>query len=139
MNTALTMTDVAAAFPGIRLSTVLRTLAPLVVPKIYRWILDWLPDRLIALSVDGIQLPQQSSRFGIPQGAPLSPVLFGLVCVATLEGLASGASYVDDCSWAIRFSSPQQHQRDSHRFLDAVKEGLSMHGLSLDTGQVKGA
>jgi hypothetical protein len=33
MNTALIMTDVAAAFPGTRPSTVLRTLAPLVDPK----------------------------------------------------------------------------------------------------------
>jgi hypothetical protein len=40
MNTALIMTDVAAAFPGTRPSTVLRTLAPMVDPKIYRWILD---------------------------------------------------------------------------------------------------
>jgi hypothetical protein len=52
MNTALIMTDVAAAFPGRRPSTVLRTLAPLVDPTIYRWILDWLSDRSIALSVD---------------------------------------------------------------------------------------
>jgi hypothetical protein len=137
MNTALIMTDVAAAFPGTRPSTVLRTLAPLVDPKIYRWILDWLSDRSIALSVDGIQSPQQSSRCGIPQGSPLSPVLFGLVCAATLKGLPSGASYVDDCSWAIPFSSPQQVQRDSHRLLDAVKDRFEMHGLSLDIGKLE--
>jgi hypothetical protein len=44
MNTALIMTDVAAAFPGTRPSTVHRTLAPLVDPKIYQWILDWVSD-----------------------------------------------------------------------------------------------
>jgi hypothetical protein len=76
MNTALIMTDVAAAFPGTRPSTAVRTLAPLVDPKIYRWILDWLSDRSIALSVDGIQSPQQSSRCEIPEGSPVSPVLF---------------------------------------------------------------
>jgi hypothetical protein len=36
MNTAPIMTDIAAAFPGTRLLTVLRTLAQLVDPKIYR-------------------------------------------------------------------------------------------------------
>jgi hypothetical protein len=40
MNTGLKMTEVAAAFPGTRPSTVLRTIAPLVDPKIYRWILS---------------------------------------------------------------------------------------------------
>jgi hypothetical protein len=89
------------------------------------------------VSVDGIQSPQQSSRCGIPQGSPLSPVLFGLVCAATLKGLPSGASYVDDCSWAIPFSSPQQLQRDSHRLLDAVKDRFEMHGLSLDIGKLE--
>jgi hypothetical protein len=44
MDTALIMTDIAVAFPGTHPSTVLRTLAPLVDPKIYRWILDWLSD-----------------------------------------------------------------------------------------------
>jgi hypothetical protein len=137
MNTALIMTDVAAAFPGTRPSTVLRTLVPLVDPKIYRWILAWLSNRSIALSVDGIESPQQSSRCGIPQGSPLSPVRFGLVCAATLKGLPSGASYVDDCSWAIPFSSPQRLQRDSHRLLDAVKDRFDMHGLSLDIGKLE--
>jgi hypothetical protein len=58
MNPALIMTDVAAAIPGTRPSTVLRTLAPLVDPTIYRWILDWLSDRSIGLSVARIQSPQ---------------------------------------------------------------------------------
>jgi hypothetical protein len=101
------------------------------------WILDWLSDRSIALSIDGIQSQQQSSRFGIPQRSLLSPVLFGLVCAATLNGLPSGASYVHDCSWAIPFSSPQQLQRESHRLLDAVKDRFEMHGLSLETGKLE--
>jgi hypothetical protein len=137
MNTALIMTEVVAAFPGTWPSTVLRILAPLVDPKIYRSILDWHCDRSIALSVDGIQSPQQSSRCGIPQGSPLSPDRFGLVCAATLNGLPSGASYVDDCSWAIPFSSPQQLQRDSHGLRDAVKDRFEMHGLSLDIGKLE--
>jgi hypothetical protein len=41
MNTALIMTDVAAAFPGTQPSTLLRTLAPLIDPHIYRWIQNW--------------------------------------------------------------------------------------------------
>jgi hypothetical protein len=100
-------------------------------------ILDWLSDRSIALSVDGIKSPPQSSRCRITQGSPLSPVLFGLVCAATLKGLPTGASYVDDCSWAIRFSSPQRLQRESYRLLDAVKDRFEMHGLSLDTGKLE--
>jgi hypothetical protein len=78
MNTALIMTGVAAAFPGIRPSTVLRTIAPLVDPQIYDWIFDWVSDRSIALSVDEIQSRQERSRCGIPQGLSLSPIVLGL-------------------------------------------------------------
>jgi hypothetical protein len=60
-------------------------------------------------------------------GTPLSPVLFGLVCASTLQALPEGASYVDDCSLAIPFSSPRQLQLDSSRLLDAVKEQFESH------------
>jgi ribonuclease HI len=137
MNTALIMTDVAAAFPGTQPSTVLRTLAPLIDPLIYRWIQNWFTNRSISMTLDGLVGEQTESRCWIPQGSRLSPVLFGLVCASTLQALPEGSSYVDDCSWAIPFSSPRQLQRDSSRLLDAVKEQFEGHGLLLDTGKLE--
>jgi hypothetical protein len=92
MNTALIMTDVAAAFPGTQPSTVLRTLAPLIYPLIYRWIQNWFTNRSISMTLDGIVGEKTESRCGIPQGSPLSPVLFGLVCASTLQELPEGSS-----------------------------------------------
>jgi ribonuclease HI len=89
------------------------------------------------MTLDGLVGEKTESRCGIPQGSPLSPVLFGLVCASTLQALPEGASYVDDCSWAIPFSSPRQLQRDSSRLLDAVKEQFEGHGLLLDTGKLE--
>jgi hypothetical protein len=89
------------------------------------------------MTLDGIVGGMTESRCGIPQGSPLSPVLFGLVCASTLQPLPEGASYVDDCSWAIPFNSPRQLQRDSSRLLDAVKEQFEGHGLLLDTGKLE--
>jgi hypothetical protein len=129
MNTALIMTDVAAAFPARQPSTVHHTLAPLVDPMIYRWSADWLSDRSIGLTIDGIQSPRQEFRCGIPQGSPLSQILFGLVCETALNGLPPGASYVDDCSWAIPFSSPRQLQSEAGQLLDTVNDRFKQHGL----------
>jgi hypothetical protein len=137
MNTALIMTDIAAAFLGTQPSTVLRTLARLIDPLIYRWIQNWLTNRSISMTLDGILGEKTESRCGISQGSPLSPVLFGLVCASTLQALPEGASYVDDCSWAIPFNSPRQLQSDSSRLLDAVKEQFEGHRLSLDTGKLE--
>jgi hypothetical protein len=85
------------------------------------------------MTLDGLGGEKTDSRSGIPQGSPLSPVLLGLVCTCTLQALPERASYVDDCSWAIPFSSPRQLQGDSSRLLDAVKEQFEGHGLLLDT------
>jgi hypothetical protein len=111
--------------------------SPLVDPMIYRWIADWLSDRSIELTIDGIQSPRQESRCGIPQGSPLSPVLFGLVCATALKGLPPGASYVDDCSWAIPFISPRQLQREAGQLLGTVNDRFKQHGLSLDIGKLE--
>jgi hypothetical protein len=89
------------------------------------------------MTLDGIVGEKTESRCGIPQGSPLSPVLFGLVCASTLHALPEGASYVDDCSWNIPFCSPRQLQRDSSRLRDAVKEQFKGQGLSLDTGKLE--
>jgi hypothetical protein len=137
MDTALIMADVAAAFPATQPSTVLHTLAALVDPMIYRWIADWLSDRYIVLTIDGLQSPRQESRCGIPQGSPLSPVLFSLVCATALKRLPPGASYVDDCSWAIPFSSPRQLPPEAGQLLDTVNDRLKQYGLSLDTGKLE--
>jgi hypothetical protein len=45
----------------------------------------------------------QKSR--LPQGSPLSPVLFGLTCGRILKELPEGCSYVDDCAWTISFDN----------------------------------
>jgi hypothetical protein len=89
------------------------------------------------MTLDGIAGEKTESRCGIPQGSSLSPVLFGLVCASTPQALPEGASYVDDCSWAIPFSSLRELQRDSCRHLDALKEQFEGHRLSLDTGKLE--
>jgi hypothetical protein len=70
MNTALIMTDVAAAFPDAQPSTVLRTQAPLIDPLIYRWIQNWFTHRSISKTLDGIVAEKTESRCGIPPGSP---------------------------------------------------------------------
>jgi hypothetical protein len=88
------------------------------------------------MMVDGLVGEMTESRSGIPQGSPLSPIVFGLVCASRRQGLPEGASYVDDCLWAISFSSPRQLQSDSNRLLDACKEQFESHGPLLDTAKL---
>ena len=134
------MTDVAAAFPNTQRSTVLRVLRNLRAdPVIIRWAEGWLSDRKIEMTLDGITGLPRSAGTGIPQGSPVSPVLFRLVCAAALKQLPMGASFVDDCSWFIRFTSQADLQAQTTQLLDSVRAIFAANGLTIDTDKLEAA
>jgi hypothetical protein len=72
---------------------------------------------------------------GLPQGSPLSPVLFGLTCGRILRELPEGCSYVDDCAWTIPFDNfDDKNELGSkvQRLLDQIQEVFRGHGMELD-------
>jgi hypothetical protein len=57
------------------------------------------------MELDGNQGTARDAGSGLPQGSPLSPVLFGLTCGTILKEPPEGCSYVDDCAWTIPFDN----------------------------------
>lgn len=101
---AILMVDVSAAFPNTSRSEIRQTLRD-AGPDIARWIDQWLEDRNISMELDGHQGSERDAGSALPQGSPLSPVLFDLTCGRTLNELPDGCSYVDDCAWTIAFDN----------------------------------
>jgi hypothetical protein len=97
-HTAVLMVDVSAAFPNTSRDEVRETLRN-ADPGVAKWVDTWLDNRQIAMELDGNSGPLRSAGSGLPQGSPLSPVLFGLTCGRILKELPDGCSYVDDCAW----------------------------------------
>jgi hypothetical protein len=98
------MVDVAAAFPNTSRSEIRHTLRN-ADPNIAHWVDQWLEDRNISMELDGHQGRIRDAGSGIPQGSPLSPMLFGLTCGRILKELPDSCSYVDDCAWTIEFDN----------------------------------
>jgi hypothetical protein len=74
-------------------------------------------------------------RVGRPQGLPLSPVLFGLICGRILEELLEGCNYVDDCAWTISFDNlgdKIEVASKVRRLLDQAPTVFHKHRMELD-------
>jgi hypothetical protein len=78
-HTAVLMVDISAAFPNTSKNEVKETLKN-GDPAIAQCVDTWLANRQITMELDGNQGSPRDAGNGLPQGSPLSPVLFGLTC-----------------------------------------------------------
>jgi hypothetical protein len=125
---------ISAAFPNTSRNEVRETLKN-ADPGIARWVDRWLDNRRIAMELDGNRGSIRNAGSGLPQGSPLSPVLFGLACGRILEELPEGCSYVDDCAWTISFDNlgdKNELASKVRRLLDQVRTVFRKHGMELD-------
>jgi hypothetical protein len=103
MNAGLSTTviglDIAGAFDSVWHAGLLRQCCDLLPTGCTRWITAFLRDRSAAVLEDGAVSPAFPLRTGVPQGSPLSPLLY-IFFTASLpvpRGELRGASvYADD-------------------------------------------
>jgi hypothetical protein len=72
---------------------------------------------------------------GLPQGSPLSLVLFGLTCERILKELLDGCSDVDHYAWSMPFESlSDKNELDSivQRLLHKIEVVFRKGGMELD-------
>ena len=107
--------DVRAAFPSVNADCLTRRLEEGgVEPFIVRWVRDFMSERSIALGTNGEDHTIENVRTGLPQGSPVSPLLFavymggihGQVCMR-VQGVR-GLSFVDDVMWLATGTSVRE-------------------------------
>jgi hypothetical protein len=127
------MVDILAAFPNTLRTEARKTLKH-TDPKIARWADQWLDNRKILMELDGNQGALRDAGSGLPQGLPLSSVLFGLTCGRILEELPDGCSYVDDCARTIAFDNladKNELASKVQRLLNQAPSAFCKHGMEL--------
>jgi hypothetical protein len=128
------MVDVTAAFPNTSKNEVRETLGD-ADPSIARRVDKWLEDRKIQMELDGSQGAVRDAGSGLPQGSPLSPVVFGLTCGRILKQYPEGCSYVDDCAWTIPFDNigdKNDLAPKVQKLLKKIQGVFHRHGMGLD-------
>jgi ribonuclease HI len=99
--------DIKGAFDYVSKPRLLRILAKLGLPSNLRiWVSSFLSDRTIQLAFDGcIQPAPVSIDIGIPQGSPISPILFLLYVRDIVAEGEFQLSYIDDFCIAVTSNS----------------------------------
>nr|GAT43545.1 predicted protein [Mycena chlorophos] len=78
--------DISQAFPTVSHERLLFNLRKRRVPKeVVRWVQSFLSDRKTTLKFDDLTSEPRDASFGIPQGSPMSPVLYLFYAADLLE------------------------------------------------------
>jgi len=117
----------------------LRKLKDLGLPtSLIAWVSTFLKDRLIRLSFDGQTEGFQGLNTGIPQGSPISPILFliyirGLFHSNTVKFL----SYIDDISLTYASTSLKKNTRVLTAEIAKLYELASKNAIEFDLAKTE--
>ena len=110
--------DVAAAFPSVARGCLLqKTRNTGTDEDLVRWTDSFMRDRRVVMSVDGRGDDAREATTGLPQGSPVSPVLFAIYIAETHEAVESQVeecqriSFVDGVTWLVEGAVNEVVQR----------------------------
>ena len=106
--TGALLMDVAAAFPSVARGSHLRKMRAMGIDEnLVSWTDSFMRDRRVIMSVDGQDDNPREVTTGLPQGSPISPVLFAIYIAdihVAVEGQVQdsrGISFVNDVTWLV--------------------------------------
>jgi len=107
---AVLLMDVKGAFPHVAKGNLIKRMEDMgFEANLVRWVESFMEERKVIMSMDGKEGDSMDVETAVPQGSPVSPVLF----VIYLSGLfgqvenkeeecgREGISFVDDVAWVV--------------------------------------
>lgn len=142
IRTTAMMVDVKGAFDKVHRDTLLKALGSLQVPEVaIRWICSFLSERSTSQVIDGWVLASRPVQVGIPQGSPISPLLFLLHTTPIYRLIrAYGVQvigYIDDITVYTRGTATGNTAKLT-RVLKAIHSWSDVHHMEIDYGDKLG-
>jgi len=107
---AVLLMDVKGAFPHVARGNLIKRMEEMgFEADLVRWVESCMDERKVIMSMDGKEGDSMDVETGVPQGSPVSPVLF-IVYLSGLFGQvedkekecgSEGISFVDDVAWVV--------------------------------------
>jgi len=107
---AVLLMDGKGAFPHVAKGNLIKRMEDIgFEADLVRWVESFMQERKVIMSMDGKEGDSMDVETGVPQGSPVSPVLF-IIYLAGLFGKVAkeeeecereGISFVDDVAWVV--------------------------------------
>ena len=130
--------DIKGAFDHINKHKLLNTLKKLNLPTLLiRWVGGFLSKRRIKLMFEN-QI-QESTRIDtrIPQGSPISPILFLIYVRGLVQDTVYQLSYIDDFTLAYTSTSAKQNCKVLAKVIEELFKKASNQGIAFDSEKTK--
>jgi hypothetical protein len=134
-TTALLFVDVRGAFDHVSANQLLAMCKKLKLPLVLiRWISSFLSQRSVQLKFNGQTQPLQRVKIGIPQGSPISPILFLLyirdICKTRPDTFTF--SYIDDICIGASARSTKKLKTILERTAKAILQEAGESAIEFD-------
>jgi len=136
---SLLQLDITGAFDRVNYIRLLTTLRDQGFPRwLVYWIRAWLTDRRATLLFDGQYAQESSIQAGVPQGSPLSPVLFILYIASLYKVLRekhpniSLVGFADDSNLLAFGKDPSTNCRQLEKAWATCLQWAKAHGMDFN-------
>ena len=136
--TSVLFLDIKGAFDHVSKPKLLASMANLRLPSnLISWVASFLSERTIRLAFDGKIQEETAINIGVPQGSPISPILFLIYTRDIWQNKAFQLSYMDDFSIALSSTSARKNCRALKEVAESLMEKAMEKGVQFEPAKTE--
>ena len=136
--TSTVFLDIRGAFDHVDKGILLGKIREIgLPPSLHSWVSYFLSSRNLQLFFNNYLSPIGPVNTGIPQGSPISPILFLILVSSLTQEQAFQVSYIDDFSLSTSSTSPEKNLSILKKAIQSLFQVASQLGVIFDSGKTE--